>query len=148
VITRAVRELRDELGLPGMVVLQFGYGGPPTNPHRLENHRRRSVVYVGTHDCDTALGWWNALSPRERRATGLPGVEPHWELIEAALSSRAELAIVQAQDVLGLSSNARLNLPGTSEANWTWQLRPGQLTKEHAMRLRAQTEVAGRLPRA
>jgi 4-alpha-glucanotransferase len=144
VITRKVEELRDELGLPGMVVMQFGYGGPPANPHRLENHRRHSVVYAGTHDCDTALGWWSALSPRERRATGLPGLEPHWELIEAAFSSRADLAIVEAQDVLGLGSEARMNRPGTTEGNWTWQLGPGQLTNEHAARLRAATEAAGR----
>jgi 4-alpha-glucanotransferase len=145
VITKRVERLRDELGLPGMVVLQFGYSGPPSNPHRLENHRRRSVVYVGTHDCDTAVGWWSALSPRARQATGLPGVEPHWELIEAAFSSRADLAVVQAQDILGLGSEARMNLPGTSEGNWSWQLRAGQLTRKHAARLRAATESAGRL---
>jgi 4-alpha-glucanotransferase len=146
VITPRVHELRDELGLPGMVVLQFGFGGPPSNVHRLENHPRRSVVYVGTHDCDTAVGWWRGLSARERRATGLPGVEPHWELTEAALSSRAELAIVQAQDVLGLGSEARMNMPGTSKGNWRWRLRPGQLTGQHAARLRALTEEHGRLP--
>jgi 4-alpha-glucanotransferase len=146
VITRTVEELRDELGIPGMVVMQFAYGGPQSNPHRLENHRRHSVVYVGTHDCDTALGWWSTLSRRERLATGLPGVEPHWELTEAAFSSRAELAIVQAQDVLGLGSEARMNMPGTSEGNWTWRLRPGQLTKRIAARLRAATEGSGRLP--
>jgi 4-alpha-glucanotransferase len=145
VITRRVEQLRDELGLPGMAVMQFAYGGPLSSPHRLENHRRRSVVYVGTHDCDTALGWWNALSPRQRLATGLPGVEPHWELIEAAFSSRAELAIVQAQDVLGLGSEARLNRPGTSTGNWSWQLRRGELTKGLAARLREATAAAGRL---
>jgi 4-alpha-glucanotransferase len=148
VITPRVHQLRDELGIPGMVVMQFGYGGPPSNLHRLENHPRRSVVYVGTHDCDTALGWWRTLSARERRATGLPGIEPHWELTEAALSSRAELAIVQAQDILGLGSEARMNMPGTSKGNWRWQLRPGQLTRRHAARLRELTAAAGRLPPA
>ncbi len=147
VITRRVEELRDRLGIHGMVVMQFAYGGPPSNPHRLENHRRRSVVYIGTHDCDTALGWWRSLSRRQRRATGLPGVEPSWELIETAFSSRAELAIVQAQDVLGLGSEARMNMPGTTNGNWSWQLRPGQLTKEHAARLRAATGAANRLTR-
>jgi 4-alpha-glucanotransferase len=146
VITRRVEALRDELGLPGMVVMQFAYEGPPTNPHRLENHRRHSVVYVGTHDCDTALGWWSSLTSRQRRATGLPGVDPSWELIEAAFSSRAGLAIVQAQDVLGLGSEGRMNMPGTPEGNWTWQLRPGQLTKRHAARLREATAASGRLP--
>jgi 4-alpha-glucanotransferase len=146
VITPRVHQLRDKLGIPGMVVMQFGYGGPPSNLHRLENHPRRSVVYVGTHDCDTALGWWRTLSARERRATRLPGIEPHWELTEAALSSRAELAIVQAQDILGLGSEARMNMPGTSKGNWRWQLRPGQLTRRHAARLRELTAAAGRLP--
>ena len=146
VITPPVVRLRDELGIPGMVVMQFGYDGPPTNPFRLENHPRRSVVYVGTHDCDTALGWWRTLPRRIRHASGLPGVEPCWELIEAALSSRAELAILQAQDVLGLGSEARMNSPGTITGNWSWRLRPGQLTKRHAARLRAATEEAGRLP--
>jgi 4-alpha-glucanotransferase len=146
VITRKVEELRDLLGIPGMVVMQFAYGGPRSNPHRLENHRRRSVVYVGTHDCDTALGWWNGLTRRERSATGLPGIEPHWELIEASFTSRAELALVQVQDVLGLGSEARMNMPGTTNGNWTWQLRPGQLMRRHAARLRAATEAAGRLP--
>ncbi len=146
VITPRVHQLRDELGIPGMVVMQFGYGGRPSNLHRLENHPRRSVVYVGTHDCDTALGWWRTLSARERRATGLPGIEPPWELTEAALSTRAELAIVQAQDIIGLGSEARMNMPGTSKGNWRWQLRPGQLTRRHAARLRELTAAAGRLP--
>jgi 4-alpha-glucanotransferase len=91
------------------------------------------------------LGWWSALSRRERKATGLPGIEPQWELIETAFSSRAELAIAQAQDVLGLGSEARMNMPGTSEGNWRWQLQPDQLTKRLAARLRAVTEAAGRL---
>ena len=72
VITPPVERLRAELGFPGMVVMQFGYDGPPSNPHRLANHRRDSVVYVGTHDCDTALGWWRSLTPARRRATGPP----------------------------------------------------------------------------
>jgi 4-alpha-glucanotransferase len=148
VITRPVEALRRRLGYPGMAVAQFGFGGPRSNPHRLENHERRSVVYTGTHDCDTALGWWGSLTARQRRATGLRGAEPHWELIEVALSSPAELAVVQAQDVLGLGSEARLNRPGTAKGNWTWRLRPGEPAAEHADRLRAATAAAGRLPTA
>jgi 4-alpha-glucanotransferase len=147
VITPPVERLRDELGIPGMVVMQFGYDGPSGNPHRLENHIERSVVYVATHDCDTAVGWWNTLPRRIRRESGLPGVEPHWELIGAALSSRAELAIIQAQDLLGLGSEARMNMPGTREGNWSWRLRRGQLTKSVAARLREATAAADRLPR-
>jgi 4-alpha-glucanotransferase len=126
--------------------MQFAYGGPSGNPYRLENHPRESVVYVGTHDMDTALGWWRRLPAQVRRQTGLPGVDPSWELIEAALSSRAELAVVQAQDVLGLGSEAQMNRPGTTKGNWSWRLGPGQLTKRHAARLRALTEASGRLP--
>jgi 4-alpha-glucanotransferase len=147
VITLPVERLRDELGIPGMVVMQFGFDGPPSNPHRLENHVRRSVVYVATHDMDTAAGWWRTLPRRIRLASGLPGIEPHWELIETAFSSHAELAIVQAQDVLGLGSEARMNRPGTTEGNWSWRLRRGQLTRRHAARLREATAAAGRLPR-
>jgi len=146
VITPPVERLRDRLGIPGMVVMQFGFEGPASNPHRLENHRRRSVAYVATHDCDTVLGWWRTLPARIRQATGLPGIEPNWELIELALSSRAELAILQAQDVLGLGSEARMNSPGTIKGNWSWRLRAGQLTKRHAARLRDATAAAGRLP--
>ena len=144
VITKPVEDLRVKLGMPGMVVMQFGFDGPASNPHRIQNHQRHSVVYVSTHDCDTALGWWRTLPKRIKTASGLPGLEPGWELIELALSSRADLAIVQAQDVLGLGSEARMNLPGTSEGNWVWQLRPGQLTAKHAKRLRALTEAASR----
>jgi 4-alpha-glucanotransferase len=145
VITPPVERLRDELGIPGMVVMQFGYYGPPRNPHRLENHVRRSVVYVATHDCDTAVGWWRTLPRRIKRASGLPGIEPNWELIEAALSSRAELAIIQAQDLLGLGSEARMNMPGTTNGNWSWRLHRGQLTKGLAARLREATAASGRL---
>jgi 4-alpha-glucanotransferase len=146
VITPPVERLRERLGMPGMVVMQFGYDGPRSNPHRLENHALRSVVYVATHDCDTAIGWWRTLPRRIRQSSGLPGIEPNWELIEAAQSSRAELAIVQAQDLLGLGSEARMNMPGTAEGNWSWRLRRGQLTKRLAARLRKATAATGRLP--
>lgn len=143
-VTPAVERLRDRLGLPGMVVLQFGFSGGRANPYRPENHRRRSVVYTGTHDHDTALGWWRSLSEEARRATGLPGVDPAWELCELALGSRARTAILPAQDVLGLGSEARMNTPGRPEGNWAWQLERGQLDDALARRLRAETEAAGR----
>jgi 4-alpha-glucanotransferase len=143
-VTPAVYALRDRLGLPGMVVMQFGFSGGPSNPHRLANHREHAVVYTGTHDHDTALGWWQSLPARGRRETGLDPADPAWSLIELTLSSRARLAIVPAQDVLGLGSEARLNTPGSSEGNWSWRLRRGQLTSEHAARLRAATKANGR----
>lgn len=148
IITPAVERLREQLGLPGMVVLQFAFGGGPSNPHRPVNHRQNLVVYTGTHDTDTALGWWQSLSPRRRAATGLDPAEPHWSLIRMALGSRAAVAILPAQDVLGLDSSARMNMPGTTGPhNWTWRLEPGQLTDELAARLREETRKARRLAR-
>ena len=143
-ITPAVERLRDELGLPGMHVLQWAFTDDAASPHRLENHRENGVVYTGTHDNDTARGWWDALPPGERAATGLDPAEPHWALIELALSSRAALALVPAQDLLGLGNEARMNLPGSEEGNWSWRLEPGQLTDALAARLRASTEAARR----
>ncbi len=144
VITPDVEALRDELGFPGMAVMHWAFGGPPDNPHRLGNHRERLVVYTGTHDTDTAAGWFSSLTPHEQRHTGLDPGEPGWGLIELAYSSAAELAVVPLQDVLGLGSEARMNRPGGTEGNWSWRLRPGQLTGGHAERLRALAERAAR----
>jgi 4-alpha-glucanotransferase len=143
-ITPAVVRLRERLGLPGMVVLQFGFDGGSANPHRLENHPENAVVYTGTHDNDTALGWWSSLSAAKRQATGLDPGDPSWSLVELALSSRARLAILPAQDLLGLGSEARLNTPGRAGGNWSWRLRRGRLTSALAARLRAATKAAGR----
>ena len=135
-ITPPVERLRDELGLPGMVVLLWAFRRTRGNPHALENHRRNSVAYTSTHDTDTAAGWFAGLRPRERAATGLDPGEPQWGLIELAYSSRAELAIVPAQDVLGLGSDARMNRPGRAAGNWSWRLGRGALTPALARRLR------------
>ena len=144
-ITPPVERLRLELGLPGMAVLMFGFGGGRDNPHRPENHIELLVVYTGTHDTETAVGWWDSLDARARRATGLDPAEPHWSLIELALASPAELAIVPAQDVLGLGSEARMNRPGIADGNWRWRLAEGQLTDALAARLRTATERSGRV---
>ena len=131
VITPDVHELRDALGFPGMAVLLWSDLGPPENPHRLENHHVDQVVYTSTHDTDTLAGF-----------TGETDV---WPLVERALSSRCALAIVPAQDVLGLGSEARMNRPGeVGGTNWRWRLEPGQLTDDHAARLRAAAEASGR----
>jgi 4-alpha-glucanotransferase len=147
VITPAVTRLRDALGFPGMRVLQFGLEGGSRSPHRVENHPDWSVVYTGTHDNDTAVGWWRSLSDEQRLRTGLDPREPHWSLIRLALASRARLAVVPAQDVLGLGSEARMNTPGQQDGNWSWRLEPGQLAEEPAARLREETRQAQRLPR-
>ncbi len=145
VITPAVRRLRDELHLPGMVVLHWAFGGSPGNPHAPQNHRENQVVYTSTHDTDTTAGWFHDLKPRQRAATGLDPDEPSWGLIELALESRASLAMIPAQDVLGLGSEARMNHPGEVYGNWSWQLEPGALTPALAARLREATGRGRRL---
>ena len=145
VITPPVERLRREFGLPGMAVLQFGFEGGRANSHHPSRHEEHSVVYTGTHDNDTAAGWWSSLRRPERARTGLAGLEPAWELIELALASRARLAIVPAQDLLGLGPEARLNLPGRAEDNWRWRLEAGALSPALAERLRRATRTAGRL---
>ena len=144
VITPAVRRLRDDLGLPGMAVLLWAFGGARGNPHAMLNHRENQVVYTSIHDTDTVVGWFASLKKRERVATGLDPREPHWGMIELAAASRAALAIVPAQDVLGLGSEARMNRPGEIEGNWSWRLRRGQLTDAHAARLREVVERGSR----
>jgi 4-alpha-glucanotransferase len=146
VITAPVERLREELGFPGMLVLQFQLEPGRRNPHRLENHGEEFVVYTGTHDTDTAAGWWSRLTPVERARTGYDPGDPSWSMIQAALSSKAALSIVPVQDILGLGSEARMNVPGTTKGNWSWRLPAGALTPALAARLHAGTAAAGRLP--
>jgi 4-alpha-glucanotransferase len=144
VITESVRRLRNQLGYPGMVVLQFALGGGARNPHRLENHNEQSVVYTGTHDNDTAAGWYTSLTAAQRKASRLDPADPSWSLLEQAWSSRAALAIAPLQDVLGLGSEARMNLPGTEKGNWHWRYGAGDLTSSLAARLLTATRASHR----
>jgi 4-alpha-glucanotransferase len=152
VITSPVTRLRRELGYPGMVVLQFAFDPEdPRGPHRLENHPADVVAYTGTHDTDTLRGWWDTLEAPRRaealsalRAAGLADDDVDWGLIRLWMRSPAPLVMLQAQDVLGLGSEARMNLPGTAGGAWKFALEPGQLTGAHAARLREATEEAGR----
>ncbi|HEX3873822.1 MAG TPA: 4-alpha-glucanotransferase [Solirubrobacteraceae bacterium] len=149
VITEPVHRLRDELGYPGMVILQFDFGRGGGQPHRED-----SVTYTGTHDQDTIVGWWRALDEATRgvvvdslRRRGLAVEERiEWPLIGLAFASESNLAMVQAQDILGLGSEARMNVPGTASGNWGWRVSEGMLTTGLARRLRAATDEAGRLP--
>jgi len=153
-ITKPVERLRDELGLPGMVVIQFGFDPrDPDSPHRIGNHREHRVAYTSTHDNDTARGWYESLEPDVRAAVdaeirrcGVQDRQPWWSLIRLTFSSRARVAIVQTQDVLGLGSEARMNRPGRATGSWRWRLDRGQLRRDHARRLREATEEASRLP--
>ena len=129
-ITPDVVALRDELDFPGMAVLLWAFEGAADNPHRLENHRERQVVMTSTHDTETLAGHFPD--------------QPFWPLVELGLRSRADLAILPVQDVLGLGSEARMNRPGTIGGNWVWQLERGQLTRADAERLRAAARAARR----
>ncbi|MDQ3631847.1 MAG: 4-alpha-glucanotransferase [Actinomycetota bacterium] len=152
-ITEPVTRLRRELGFPGMLVTLFGFDPDDLDgPHRPENHSSDRWIYVSTHDTDTAAGWFAGASDVQRAgldtaltAAGVEEDEPHWALIRLAFTSPCPVAMLAAQDVLGLGSEARVNVPGTKGRSWRWKLEPGQLTAEHARRLRAATQEAGRL---
>ena len=155
VITPDVEELRQRLGLPGMAVLQFAFGAEgESNNHRPHNFVRDLVAYSGTHDNDTTVGWWTGSGAgrsntdglgRERELAmqylSLGGNEIHWAFIRTLLASVAERVVFPLQDVLGLGSEARMNMPGRAEKNWTWRYRPELLTGEIEQRLRELTEL-------
>ncbi|HEX7082674.1 MAG TPA: 4-alpha-glucanotransferase [Gaiellaceae bacterium] len=145
VITPAVTRLREELGFPGMVVLQFAFGSGPRSPHRPENHPEQAVVYTGTHDNDTTAGWWASLGEETREASGLDPADPAWSLLELAWRSRAALALAPLQDVLRHGSEARMNMPGSDEGNWSWRFGARDLTAELAADLRSLTVASRRL---
>ena len=127
VITPAVEALRDRFDLPGMKILQFAFDGNDDNPYLPSNYRgHRWVVYTGTHDNATSSGWWQVLDGESRaRVASVLGAAVHapsWQLLELALASPAELAVVPLQDLLELDDQARFNTPGTSSGNWSWRL--------------------------
>jgi 4-alpha-glucanotransferase len=150
-ITPAVHALRERHQIPGIAVLQFGFGDAGAHvylPHRLTHDR---VVYTGTHDNDTTLGWMRSgTSEEERRAirayVGDAADGMHWAFIRMAQSSVASLSVVPLQDVLGLGSEARLNTPSVSQGNFRWRYQPGSLTDALAEKLAALAAVTDRLP--
>ncbi len=146
-----VEQLRDDLGLPGMRILEFAWSNEDTNPFLPANHVPNCVVYTGTHDNDTVLGWWAQASDAERtqaRATlGASCGDVAWDFIAAAQASVAKTAIVPVQDVLSLGSEARFNTPGKASGNWTWRLADRQLLPEHAERLHSLATEHRRLAR-
>jgi 4-alpha-glucanotransferase len=138
-ITPEVEKLRDEFGFPGMVVLQFAFDSGPGNPYLPANHVANSVVYTGTHDNDTTLGWWRSLAkPQKDRVRDYLDVhrpDMPWDMIRLASASIANLCIIPCQDILGLGTTARFNTPGRATGNWSWQMAPEALTPELAERL-------------
>jgi 4-alpha-glucanotransferase len=159
-ITPGVHALRDEFGFPGMRVLQFSFGtGLNADKYRPYNYPRNCVVYTGTHDNNTTIGWFRgedvkdstqSKEEREREKQvalnylGTDGHEINWDFIRLALMSAANTAVIPMQDILGLGSEARMNIPGRPEGNWCWRFTPDMLTERIKARLRKLTALSGR----
>ncbi len=149
-ITADVVDLRKEMGLPGMKVLQFAFDGGPDNAYLPHNHERRCVVYPGTHDNQTTIGWFLSRPDWERQAIqrylGRDGSDIAWDLIRVALASVADTAVVPLQDVMRLGDEARMNTPGRATGNWGWRYLPHQLHPGLAAGLGELTATYGRRP--
>ena len=160
VITPEVESIRARFQFPGMAILQFAFGKDPQGPSfRPHNFSRELAAYTGTHDNDTTAGWWNSSGASDSTRTpedvakehafaraylNLGGEPIHWVMIRTILASIADLGIIPLQDVLGLGSEARMNLPGTAKGNWGWRFREGALTADLAQRLREMVELYDR----
>jgi 4-alpha-glucanotransferase len=148
VITQEVEALRDNHGFPGMKILQFAFGSGPANAYLPHNHISHCVVYTGTHDNDTSAGWYAGLSDKERCEVrdylGSTGADPADDLIRAALMSVADTAIIPFQDLLGLPTAARMNVPGRADGNWEWRFTWDMIDKDMAECFRRKLELFGR----
>jgi len=160
VITPEVESIRRRFGFPGMAILQFAFGKDPQGPSfRPHNYERELAAYTGTHDNDTTVGWWNSSGANDSTRTVEDVAKEHafarsylnlhdepiqWVMIRTVLSSIADLAIIPLQDVLGVGSEARMNLPGTAKGNWRWRFRRESLSVELAKRLREMVQVYDR----
>ncbi len=146
-ISEEVRELRKKFNLPGMKVLQFAFEGGSTNEYLPHNYHKDFVVYTGTHDNDTTIGWLKSLNRKERayikHYTGAGRID-HWEMIRTALSSVAQISIIPLQDVFGLDSSARMNKPGTVRGNWKWKIPPSLDWENEGKKLLELTLIYGR----
>lgn len=148
-ITPEVDALRLELGMPGMKVLQFGFGSKGAHTHLPHQFAASTVAYTGTHDNDTTLGWWRTANEAERAAAEAyagPFVKsnPVWPLIRAVETSPAQIAVIPAQDLLELGSEARMNTPAVSSGNWSWRAPANGWAPEIAAGLAALTDVTDR----
>ncbi|HEY7122795.1 MAG TPA: 4-alpha-glucanotransferase [Ktedonobacterales bacterium] len=148
VITQEVDDLRNKFGFPGMRILQFGFSSDAGNFHLPHNFERKALVYTGTHDNDTTVGWYTTRRAEEqhvvRQYLATDGRSIHADFIRAALGSVADLAIVPLQDVLGLGSEARMNLPGRASGNWAWRFRASDLNDGHRAWLAELSKLYGR----
>ncbi len=148
VITPDVEALRDGLGYPGMKVLQFAFGDDADNPYLPHNAVANSMVYTGTHDNDTTLGWYRSITRQERdhvrRYLNVEGSEIHLDFIRTAWASVSVLACAPVQDVLGLGTDARMNVPGKAKGNWGWRLDSIASLDPHQAFLQDITNLYGR----
>ncbi len=138
IISPEVEALRKQFDLPGMLILQFAFDGNPDNPYLLDKHKENEVVYTGTHDNNTSLGWFLSLDEQTRQRVCdyfecTPSEMP-WAMVERAMASPAITAIVPWQDLLGLDGNHRMNTPGTTQGNWHWRFNWAQVTEDLAPR--------------
>ncbi|HUR34841.1 MAG TPA: 4-alpha-glucanotransferase [Vicinamibacterales bacterium] len=152
-VTPAVEKLRDDFDFPGMKVLQFGFDEKGAeNPYLPFNFPHNCVCYTGTHDNDTTVGWWAGLAAAQRQQV-LDYAGPdasrdiHWAMIRLAMSSVAHTVVVPLQDLLGLGTAARMNVPGRADGNWSWRYDAASITPQVRERLRAMTDTYGRAPR-
>jgi 4-alpha-glucanotransferase len=148
-ITPEVHHLRSGLQIPGMKILQFGFGNRGAHAYLPHRYDPDCVVYTGTHDNDTTVGWWKTGATAEEKKSasaylgiGADGV--HWAFIRAALTSVANLCLIPVQDVLGLGSEARMNVPSETCDNWSWRLRADALTPALAKKMAALVEITDR----
>ena len=146
-IPQSVLELRDKCGLAGMKIVQFAYDGNPNNAFLPQNYNEHCVAYLGTHDNDTTVGWWNTLADWQKetvtRLSNVGGSDISWELITRLAESRAELVIYSLQDIVGDGSESRMNIPGTLGC-WKYMANRGDLSAENVKKLRALTLKTGR----
>lgn len=150
-VTPEVEKLRDDFDFPGMKVLQFAFDDKGAeNPYLPFNYPQNCVCYTGTHDNDTTVGWWNGLSAAQKQQvrTYIGHDGPlHWSMIRLGMGSVADSFVVPLQDVLGLGSEARMNVPGRADGNWSWRYSPDALTDDLKVQLKAITATFGRSPR-
>ena len=148
-LTGSVKKLVKDTGYPGMKVLQFAFDSREESDYLPHNYTKNSIVYTGTHDNDTIIGWYNTLNEQDKafakRYLNLKTAQGvQWEFIRGALASVADTAVIPMQDYLGLGSEARINTPSTVGNNWRWRLLPGQTDERIAQKIRGMTKLYGR----